>query len=175
MSKYKIIDKIYDKLGTKGRLVRAFFDTSTGELVFQINRDYIGGGYEPSWVHDFTEIDDTFNSVQIFNKLFNGKVKKVIAYPTGYFFYEKEHAKPGYKFVYDKDNHIRQDVIDEIEYYFTIPYGFDINKLNGMEVFDGIDNEPFSVLVLNGRDESIKFFGVDDGDEDDNEYDEYVD
>lgn len=158
MGKYKIIDEIYNKLGTKGRLVKAFFDMNTGELVFQINRNYIAGGYEPSWVHDFTEIDNTFNSVQVFNYLFKGKVKKTIAFPTGYFFYDKQHAKDGYKFVYDKDGHIRQDIVDEIEYYFTIPYSFDIMKLNGMEVFDGIDKESYTVLVLNGRDESIQFF-----------------
>ena len=158
MAKYKIIDEIYNKLGTKGRLVKAFFNITTGELVFQINRNYIACEYEPSWVHGFTEIGETFNSVQVFNHLFNGKVKKVIAFPTGYFFNEKCYAKDGYKFVYDKDEHIRQDIIDEIEYYFTIPYSFDIMKLNGIEVFDGIDKEPYTVLVLNGRDENIQFF-----------------
>jgi hypothetical protein len=158
MAKYKIIDEIYKKLGTKGRLVKAFFDMNTGELVLQINRNYIAGGYEPSWVHDFTEIDSTFNSVQIFNHLFKGKVKRVIAFPTGYFFIKKQFAKEGYKFVYDKDEHIRQDIVDEIEYYFTIPYSFDIMELDGVEVFDGIDKEPYQVLVLNGRDESIQFF-----------------
>lgn len=158
MTKYKIIDEIYKKLGTKGRLVKAFFDMNTGELVLQINRNYIAGGYEPSWVHDFTEIDSTFNSVQIFNHLFKGKVKRVIAFPTGYFFIKKQFAKEGYKFVYDKDEHIRQDIVDEIEYYFTIPYSFDIMELDGVEVFDGIDKEPYQVLVLNGRDESIQFF-----------------
>lgn len=174
MAKYKIIDEIYKKLGTKGRLVKAFFDMTTGELVFQINREYIAGSYEPSWVHEFTEIDETFNSVQVFNKLFDGKIKKVIAHPSGHFFYEKRHAKDEYKFVYDKDEHIRQDIIDEIEYYFTIPYSFDIEKLNGIEVYDGIDKESYTVLVLNGRDESIQFFSVDDADVDD-DYDEFVD
>lgn len=158
MAKYKIIDEIYNKLGTKGRLVKASFNMTTGELVFQINRNYIACEYEPSWVHGFTEIDETFNSVQVFNRLFNGKVKKVIAFPTGYFFIKKQFAKEGYKFVYDKDEHIRQDIVDEIEYYFTIPYSFDIMKLDGVEVFDGIDKEPYQVLVLNGRDESIQFF-----------------
>lgn len=158
MGKYKIIDEIYKRLDTKGRLVKAFFDINTGELVFQINRRYIVGGYEPSWIHEFTEIDNSFNSVQVFNYLFKGKIKKTIAFPTGYFFYDKQHAKDGYKFVYDKDDHIRQDIVDEIEYYFTIPYSFDIMKLNGVEVFDGIDKEPYTVSVLNGRDESVKFF-----------------
>ena len=158
MAKYKIIDEIYKRLGTKGRLVKASFNMTTGELVFQINRNYIACEYEPSWVHGFTEIDETFNSVQVFNRLFNGKVKKVIAFPTGYFFNKKQYAKEGYKFVYDKDEHIRQDIIDEIEYYFTIPYSFDIMKLNNIEVFDGIDKEPYEVLVLDGRDESIQFF-----------------
>lgn len=158
MAKYKIIDEIYNKLGTKGRLVKASFNMTTGELVFQINRNYIACEYEPSWVHGFTEIDETFNSVQVFNRLFNGKVKKVIAFPTGYFFIKKQFAKEGYKFVYDKDEHIRQDIVDEIEYYFTIPYSFDIMELDGVEVFDGIDKEPYQVLVLNGRDESIQFF-----------------
>lgn len=148
MGKYKIIDNIYDKLGTKGRLVKAFFDMTTCELVFQINREYIASGYEPSWVHDFIEIDETFNSVQVFNKLFDGKIKKVIAHPSGHFFYEKRYAKNGYKFIYDKDEHIRQDIIDEIIYYFTIPYNFDIKKLNGLQVFDGIDDDYYEVLVL---------------------------
>lgn len=158
MAKYKIIDEIYNKLGTKGRLVKASFNMTTGELVFQISRNYIACEYEPSWVHGFTEIDETFNSVQVFNRLFNGKVKKVIAFPTGYFFIKKQFAKEGYKFVYDKDEHIRQDIVDEIEYYFTIPYSFDIMELDGVEVFDGIDKEPYQVLILNGRDESIQFF-----------------
>lgn len=158
MAKHGIINEIYEKLGTKGRLVKAFFDMTTGELVFQINRNYIAATYEPSWVHGFTEIDETFNSVQVFNQLFNKKIKKTIAFPTGYFFSKKQYAKEGYKFVYDKDEHIRQDIVDEIEYYFTIPYSFDIMKLNGMEVFDGIDKESYTVLVLNGRDESIQFF-----------------
>lgn len=162
MAKYKIIDEIYNKLGTKGRLVKAFFNMTTGELVFQINRNYIACEYEPSWVHGFTEIDETFNSVKVFNHLFNGKVKKVIAFPIGYFFNEKRYAKDGYKFVYDKDEHIRQDIIDEIEYYFTIPYSFDIMKLNNIEVFDGIDKESYEVLVLDGKDDNIEFFSVND-------------
>jgi DNA integrity scanning protein DisA with diadenylate cyclase activity len=162
MGKYKIIDTVIKKLNTKGRLVRASFDFNTCELILQTDRQTIASEYEPSWIHDLVEIDETFNSVQVLNKLFNNKIKKVLALPTGHFINDKKFIKDGYKCIYDKDGYIRQDIIDEIHYFFTIPYNFDIDGLNGSEVFDGIDNEPYIVLRLNGPDNTMQFFVVDD-------------
>jgi hypothetical protein len=151
MSRYRIVDTICEKLNTKGRLVKGHFDLTTHELILQTDRKAIALDYEPTWIHNFSDIDSTFNSVQVFNKLFGEKIKKVIAIPSGYFVNDIKFAKNGYKYIFNKNGYIRQDIIDEIHYFFNIPYNFNIKSLNGLSVSDDIDDEHFDVVVLNGE------------------------
>ena len=137
----------------KGRLVRATFDTSGGDIVFQIKHSMIVNefGQYGGLGFKLVPIDNTFKSFGIFNNLFNGKIKEIAAFPLGKYYTNKEFENKGYKCIYDDGEFIRQDIIGDIEYYFYVPYSFEINSLNGVEVNDVDDkDEPYVVKVVNG-------------------------
>lgn len=154
MSRYPIINEIENMLQPQknGKLVRAYFDYEEIELVFETNIKTIASEFKPDWFHKLTVIDETFGSFKVFNKLFNGKIKSIVAYPTDGWVTDKKFENPNYKCIYDKDGKIRQDIIEQIEYYFIIPKDFNLKGLNGVKISDGVDEEnPYTISVLNTK------------------------